>query len=290
MQFEADGKTNGPGIRWPGGARVAGVLPLAFHAGFLRLSPAQSKGTQKRFTHQSPGGNRPPTGLARCLQVLEAHGVKATFFVPGAVVERYPEQVKRIHAAGHELAAHGYLHESRRGISEEEEQAILEKSEVLLESVTGKKPVGHRGPESIIHPFTPKLLRRRGYLYSSSMKDRDWAYLWPEGETGRPLVELPGAVRLDDFPYYYLTFRDPAVRGLYPHRPGQSGWCAELDALAQEGDKIFVLKLHPQMIGRSSRAAMLGDFIAHAKSRGAWIATCEEVARHVLEWEGGDAQ
>jgi len=122
------------------------------------------------------------------------------------------------------------------------------------------------------------------------MKDRDWAYLWPQDETGRALVELPGDVMLDDFTYYYFTFSDPAVRSMYPNRQVLADWCAELDALAQEGDKIFVLKLHPQMIGRSSRAAMLGDFIAHAKSRGAWIATCEEVARHVLEWEGGDAQ
>lgn len=289
MQFEADGKTNGPGIRWPGGARVAVMLTFDFDAEFLRISRAESKGTKIGFTDQSRGEYGPHTGLARCLQVLENHGVKATFFVPGAVVERYPNQVKRIHAAGHELAAHGYLHESRRGISEEEEQAILEKSEALLESVTGKKPVGHRGPESIIHPFTPKLLRQRGYLYSSSMKDRDWAYLWPQDETGRALVELPGDVMLDDFTYYYFTFSDPAVRSMYPNRQVLADWCAELDALAQEGDKIFVLKLHPQMIGRSSRAAMLGDFIAHAKSRGAWIATCEEVARHVLEWEGGDA-
>ena len=95
MQFEADGKTNGPGIRWPGGARVAVMLTFDFDAEFLRISRAESKGTKIGFTDQSRGEYGPHTGLARCLQVLENHGVKATFFVPGAVVERYPEQVKR---------------------------------------------------------------------------------------------------------------------------------------------------------------------------------------------------
>ena len=43
MQFEADGKTNGPGIRWPGGARVAVMLTFDFDAEFLRISRAESK-------------------------------------------------------------------------------------------------------------------------------------------------------------------------------------------------------------------------------------------------------
>ena len=59
-------------------------------------------------------------------------------------------------------------------------------------------------------------------------------------------------------------------------------WKAEFDGLAEEGDKIFVLKLHPQMIGRASRIAMVGDFISYMKGHGAWITTCENVARYVL--------
>ena len=48
-----------------------------------------------------------------------------------------------------------------------------------------------------------------------------------------------------------------------------------------------MLKLHPQMIGRASRIAMVGDLLAYMKGHGAWIATCEEVARYVLENEMG---
>ena len=50
---------------------------------------------------------------------------------------------------------------------------ILDKSEALLAEITGKKPVGHRAPESVLQDFMPELLTERGYLYSSSMKDCD---------------------------------------------------------------------------------------------------------------------
>ena len=71
-------------------------------------------------------------------------------------------------------------------------------------------------------------------------------------------------------------------------------WKDNFDELANEGDKIFVLKLHPQLIGRSSRVRMLERFIAYMKANGAWLASCEDVARYVKEFyakraEGGEA-
>lgn len=142
--------------------------------------------------------------------------------------------------------------------------------------------MGHRGPESIIHPFTPELLAQRGYLYSSSMKDCDWAYLWEKDGQVLPLVELPCDITMDDFTYFYFTFSDPAVRSMYTNREVFGNWKDEFDGLAEEGNKIFILKLHPQMIGRASRIAALGNFIAYMKRHGAWITTCEEAARYVL--------
>jgi len=214
--------------------------------------------------------------------MLDTHDIKSTFFVPGIVAEKYTAQVESIHARGHEIACHGYMHESVRGITAEEETEILEKSEAILKRITGRRPVGHRGPESIIHPFTPELLAQRGYLYSSSMKDCDWAYLWEKDGQVLPLVELPCDITMDDFTYFYFTFSDPAVRSMYTNREVFGNWKDEFDGLVEEGNKIFILKLHPQMIGRASRIAALGNFIAYMKRHGAWITTCEEAARYVL--------
>ena len=146
MSVFTDGKTNGPGICWPDGKRIAVMVTFDFDAEFLRISRAESKGTSIGFTDFSRGQYGPHTGLLRCLNMLDAHQVKSTFFVPGAVAEKYTEQVRMIHERGHELACHGYRHESVRGISREEEEAILDKSEAALMAVTGKRPAGHRGP------------------------------------------------------------------------------------------------------------------------------------------------
>lgn len=282
MPYLIDGKTHGPALTWPGGKRIAVMVTFDFDAEFLRISRAKSKGTSIGFTDFSRGQYGPYEGLSRCLDILDTTGIKSTFFVPGIVAERYSDSVCEIHRRGHEIACHGYLHESVRGISREEEVQILNRAETALERITGRKPVGHRGPESIIHPFTPGLLRERGYLYSSSMKDCDWPYLWEIDGEMLPLVELPCDITMDDFTYYYFTFSDPAVRAMYTNREVFGNWKQEFDALALEGNKLFILKLHPQMIGRASRAAMLGELISYMQAHGAWITTCEEAAEYVL--------
>ncbi|QOV18459.1 polysaccharide deacetylase [Blautia liquoris] len=281
MSYKIDGRTNGPFITWPGNSRIAVMITFDFDAEFLRISRAVSKGTTIGFSDYSRGQYGPHEGLKRCLDILELHNVKSTFFVPGIVAERYGRQVESICEHGHEIACHGYMHESKKDITKEEETEILEKSETALMSITGKHPVGHRGPQSVIHAFTPELLLERGYLYSSSMKDCDWAYLWEKEGKSLPLVELPCDITMDDFTYFYFTFSDPAVRSMYTNREVFGNWKAEFDGLTEEGNKIFILKLHPQMIGRASRISALGRFIAYMKSHGAWITTCEEVARYV---------
>ncbi len=286
--YTADGKTNGPAFSWPDGKRIAVMVTFDYDAEFLRMSRAKSKGTSIGFTDFSRGQYGPHEGLARCLDMLETMNIKSTFFVPGAVIETYRDTVEEIHRRGHELACHGYQHESSPELTREEMEEILDKSESLLFDITGKKPAGHRAPESVLQDFMPELLAKRGYLYSSSMKDCDWAYLWEKDGKELPLVELPNDITMDDFTYYYFTFSDPAVRCMYPNREVYGNWKQEFDALALEGNKIFILKLHPQMIGRASRIGMVGELIAYMQDHGAWIATCEEVARYVQQQNGGN--
>lgn len=286
--YTADGKTNGPAFSWPDGKRIAVMVTFDYDAEFLRMSRAKSKGTSIGFTDFSRGQYGPHEGLARCLDMLDTMNIKSTFFVPGAVIETYRDTVEEIHRRGHELACHGYQHESSPELTREEMEEILDKSESLLFDITGKKPAGHRAPESVLQDFMPELLAKRGYLYSSSMKDCDWAYLWEKDGKELPLVELPNDITMDDFTYYYFTFSDPAVRCMYPNREVYGNWKQEFDALALEGNKIFILKLHPQMIGRASRIGMVGELIAYMQDHGAWIATCEKVARYVQQQNGGN--
>lgn len=280
---------NGDGMVWPFGKRIAVMVTFDFDAELLRKSVIGKR--EIGFSDISRGKYGPDEGLARCLDMLKRQNLRTTFFVPGRIAECYPEQVKAIAAAGHELAYHGYLHEATVDMPASEEEANMAKSEALLEAVSGKKVVGYRGPLDLLPNCALPLMAKRGYLYGSTLKDCDWAYLHED----YPIVELPTEPTLDDFSWFYFSYADEAtITCSYPVDYVYDIWKDNFDELASEGDKVFVLKLHPQLIGRSSRVRMLERFIAYMKANGAWLATCAEVAEYVKEFyakrsKGGEA-
>ena len=87
MSYEIDGRTNGPAITRPGRARIAVMVTFDFDAEYLRMSRAASKGTtiDSRIILGQYG---PREGLKRCLDMLDTHDIKSTFFVPGIVAEK----------------------------------------------------------------------------------------------------------------------------------------------------------------------------------------------------------
>jgi hypothetical protein len=72
--------------------------------------------------------------------------------------------------------------------------------------------------------------------------------------------------------------------GLRPHTPPSAVleiWTSEFDVAYQEGG-MFLLTMHPQIVGHRSRMAMLEKLVQYMRSRpGVWFATHEQVARHV---------
>ena len=280
---------NGDGMVWPEGKRIAVMLTFDFDAELLRKSVIGKRTIG--FSDTSRGKYGPDEGLKRCLDMLARQQLTATFFVPGRNAELYPEKVQAIADAGHELAYHGYLHEATVDMPASEEEENMAKSEELLAKFSGKQPVGYRGPLDLLPNCALELMAKRGYLYNSTLKDCDWAYVHEE----YPLVELPTEPTLDDFSWFYFSYADEAtITCSYSVDYVYDIWKDNFDELANEGDKVFVLKLHPQLIGRSSRVRMLERFVAYMKANGAWIATCAEVAEYVKDFyakrvEGGEA-
>lgn len=278
---------NGDGIVWPFNKRIAVMVTFDFDAELLRQSVIGKRNIG--FSDRSRGQYGPYEGLKRCLDMLERQNLKMTFFIPGRIAELYPEHVKQIADAGHELAYHGYMHEAEVDMPAAEEEANMEKSEKLLQSFANQKIVGYRGPLDLLPNCALSLMEKRNYLYCSTLKDCDWAYVHED----YPIVELPTEPSLDDFSFFYFSYADEAtITCSYPVDYVYDIWKDNFDELANEGDKVFVLKLHPQLIGRSSRVRMLERFIAYMKANGAWIASCQEVAEYVKEYykaKGGNA-
>lgn len=278
----------GEGIRWPEGKQIAVLLTFDFDAD--RLQAAYFGREDLPFADRSRGLYGPDEGLPRCLRMLERQAVSATFFVPGVICRRYPDHVRAIAAAGHEIAFHGDAHDSHGApLSREEARADMERAEAAIAGLTGKKPVGCRLPGGYQQGHTVDLLLERGYRYSSAAnpaKCCDWAYCYERDGQKQPLVEFSTDPMLEDLPYYFFTFVAPHHKASYNNATVREIWQDEFDGRRAEGDKFLCLKLHPALIGRSSRCRMLEDLICYMKENGAWFATCAQAADYVMAQNG----
>jgi peptidoglycan/xylan/chitin deacetylase (PgdA/CDA1 family) len=267
-------------VTWPEGHRAAAsfCFDVDAESAVLFASPA-SADRPGVMSHQSYG---PLVGVPRILDVLDRHQVPATFFVPGYTAERYPQTLRDIARAGHEIAHHGYLHESLEGVDEETEARYLDRGLEALWTVAEIRPRGYRAPMWEPTWATPRLLADRGFLYDSSLMDADTPYeLAVPGSEAGTLVEIPISWALDDWEQYCFV---PGISGsglIESPAKVQEMWVLELDAMAATGG-CFTLTNHPFLTGRPSRAAVLDAVIGHAVARhDVWIASQQQIAEHV---------
>ncbi|MDP2871131.1 MAG: polysaccharide deacetylase [Bacillota bacterium] len=248
---------------------------LTFDLDGESLALAADPANARRPGVLSQGAYGPRVGVFRILECLARHSVPATFFVPGMIVERYPDAVAAIAAAGHEVAHHGYTHLSPADMDPAEELAEMRRATGLIVAATGRRPAGYRSPSWDFSPHTLGFLRDEGFVYSSNLMDDDRAYVHPGG-----LVELPVQWLLDDAPFF--LFRPPYSRPISPPEAALATWLAELDALAAEEGRCFVLTMHPQLSGRASRVALLDRLVTYAKGiAGTGFMRCADYAREV---------
>ncbi len=109
------------------------------------------------------------------LALFAAHDTRATFFVLGWIAEKYPELVRRISDAGHEIASRGFLHQPLLKLTAEARKEDLYRSKALLEDTTGKEVTGFRLSDGWLTRrdlgFLNEL-QEAGYLYDSSLMPR----------------------------------------------------------------------------------------------------------------------
>jgi len=215
---------------------------------------------------RSQGRYGPEVGLPRILRLLKRFEVPATFFVTGQVADRYPEQCRSILGLGHEIGHHNYFHEWPCKVTPEVERRDFEKGLEAIRRLTGKTPAGYRAPGWEFSEITFGLLIEHGLKYSSNMMDDEKPYEYTVDGTSTGIVELPCSWILDDaaFFMYGLTYNPP----ISPPSQVLAQWKAELDGMYAEGDgRVYVLTLHPQIIGRPSRTRMLEDLIGYIRSK-----------------------
>lgn len=108
----------------------------------------------------------------RVLALFERCGTKGTFFVLGYTARRFPELIKLIARAGHEIASHGYGHRLVYSQSSDSFFYDIQRSKALLEDLTGEQIHGYRAPNFSITdrcPWAYDRLLEAGYQYDSSV-------------------------------------------------------------------------------------------------------------------------
>src|SRR5262245_63163609 len=102
-------------------------------------------------------------GVPRILELLDRHGVGATFFVPGHTVESFPHETEAILERGHEIAHHSYAHVDPSGQTRDEETADMERALDVLEGI-GVKPLGFRSPSADLSESTLELVEAHEFV------------------------------------------------------------------------------------------------------------------------------
>lgn len=186
----------------------------------------------------------------RILTLLDKYNCQATCFVLGTVAEKFPNLIREIKNAGHEIATHGYAHELVYKLTPNDFYADLKKSITLIEEITNQKVRGYRAPFGSItndSNWVFQVLVNNGIEYDSSIFPSRGKYggmahnnLFPHKlkvDKGFELVELP--VSITNILNKYLPLGGSYFR-LLPYRFIRNS----IEAINKKGQPV-VFYFHP---------------------------------------------
>jgi peptidoglycan/xylan/chitin deacetylase (PgdA/CDA1 family) len=246
-------------------------------------------------------------GAPRLLKLFDKYGIRTTWFIPGHSLETFPDQMRAVAEAGHEIGAHGYSHENPIAMTPEQEEEVLLKSIDLITALCGKPPRGYVAPWWEFSPVTADLLLKHGFLYDHSLMHHDFqpyrvrvgdrwtkidyrqpARTWMKPlvrGTVTPLIEIPANWYLDDLPPMMFVKQSPNSYGFTNPRDIEQLWRDQFDWVYREYDyAVFAMTIHPDVSGRPQVLLMHERLIAYINSHPGveWV-TFEEIARDWAE-------
>ena len=242
-------------------------------------------------------------GVPRLLQLLDRFGIKATWFIPGHSIETFPEQIKAVAAAGHEIGVHGYSHENPIAMTPEQEEVVLDRCIDLITQLGGKRPTGYVAPWWEFSPVTSELLLKKGIKYDHSLMHQDfqphyvrtgdtwtnidytkhpdeWMKPLVRGDNVTNLIEIPANWYLDDLPPMMFIKESANSHGFVSPRDLEQTWRDQFDWVYREYDSaIFPITIHPDVSGRPQVLMMLERFYSYITSHpGVRFVTFDEIA------------
>ena len=241
-------------------------------------------------------------GSPRLLKLFERLGIKTTWFIPGHSIETFPEQMKAVAQAGHEIGIHGYSHENPLALTAEQEETILDKCIDLVTALQGRPPTGYVAPWWELSAASCDLLLKKQIKYDNSLMHHDfqpyyvrtgdawtkidysknpetWMKPLTRGhETG--LIEIPASWHLDDLPPMMFIKASPNSHGFVSPHVIEAMWRDQFDWVYREYDyAVFPITIHPDVAGRPHVLMMLERLYHHMiRNPGVRFCTMDEMA------------
>ena len=195
---------------------------------------------------------RVESSTQRLLDLFDRRGVKATFFVLGWVAQRRPQLVRRIQAAGHEIASHGMTHELVFNQTREDFYNQTRDAKALLEDITGTACDGYRASTYSITQrslWALDVLCELGFTYDSSIFPiRHDVYGIPDASQKPGVLRTTSGASIIEFPMstvQYPGLRLPVSGGGYFRLLPYALTRAGLRRLNHIEQRPFVFYLHP---------------------------------------------
>jgi putative urate catabolism protein len=283
---------NPPHARWPGDARIAVQFVINYEEGgensilhgdaaseaFLsEIVGAQPWPGQRHMNMESIYEYGSRAGFWRLHRLFAERGMPATVYAVASALQRYPEIVSPMQAAGWEIATHGLKWIDYRDFSAEDERAHIAEAVRIHAQLTGERPFGFYQGRASIH--TARLaMEEGGFVYSSDSYADDLPY-WVKGPKGPHLI-VPYTLDAND-----MRFATP--QGFNAGGQFFAYLKDSFDVLYAEGasaPKMMSIGLHCRLVGRPGRAASLARFMDYvAGHERVWVATRLDIARHWMK-------
>lgn len=282
LPFEYSALPQRPGWRWPGEAGLAAwVVVNIEHFEYGKLGTA----IQPHLTSQPEianygwrdYGNR--AGIWRMFDLFDRYPhVRVTAALNADICTHYPPIVEACVARGWELMAHGPNNSTgQAGLDEEAESQLIVRTLDTIEAASGTRPIGWLTPGFSVTTRTPQLLHEAGVRYLADWVNDDQPYFMPVA--GGQLVSVPYTLETNDITLY-LSARctgpefAQAVRDQFE----------QLEADSAKASRVFVLGLHPFIVGQPLRLRYLEETLQLMTSReNVWLATGSEIATYFAD-------
>jgi len=282
-------ETEAPVTPWPNGKGLAFSLvvnveegsELSLRDGDRGPEPVDELGISlgkpiRSYANESNYAYGIKAGGPRVMNLLERHGVRATFTAAALSLERAPELTQRIVAGGHEVCSHGWrwIHQFR--MDETEEHEFIAKAVESIEKTTGKRPQGWLS-RYLTTPNTVRLLKEAGFLYHMDDYSDDLPFAQPVGDD--QIMVVPYALDSNDMKFWTSPSLTPA---------DWLGYALDtFECLYDEAryePRMMSVGIHLRIIGRPGRIGYLDRLLAHVTERpDVYVTTREAIARRWIE-------